>query len=73
MGGCLATDWISFTRERVYRCLLRNGVCLSADRIVRFEVSAGQWVYTPQYTKRKRLQQQYLEVTAQAIKTSVKH
>jgi hypothetical protein len=27
MGGCLATDWISFPRERVYRPLLRT-VCL---------------------------------------------
>jgi hypothetical protein len=24
MGGCLATDWISFPRERVYQPLLRN-------------------------------------------------
>jgi hypothetical protein len=27
IGGCLAIDWISFPRERVYRPLLRNG-CL---------------------------------------------
>jgi hypothetical protein len=53
MGGCLATDWILFPRERVYGPLLRKG-CLSARCIatvvlVCFEASARLRVCTPQY------------------------
>jgi hypothetical protein len=55
MGGCLATDWVSFPSERVTKPLLETGVCLAAYRIatavliVCFEISAQQWVYMPQY------------------------